>query len=765
MRKYLLTIFIGLSFTCIAPSFASADTANLSISDMKVVINILISIGVIPQDKVSVVNTLLASYETNATENISTIVVPASSQDIVLPVSYTGNTSTTTTTTTAAIISTATTTRISASDLAVPLVATQSSVVISSGSHYSANTVSTSTNNATSSNATSTVARRPITCGSKGDLNGDGYIDQTDYLLEGQVAVGTLTSTLDIADLNGDGRVSASDWVLINRYIAGADSTFPACPVAVNGVCGSSNGTMATSSPTTNLCSTGTSSAVSGSGPWTWSCTGTNGGVAASCSVNIVRRPLVCGSRGDLNSDGYIDQTDYNLEGQVAVGTLTSTLDIADINGDGRITISDWVKLGRYVSGLDTTFPNCSVPSAPNIVITNITADQYYVYVTYKNTGATADGSFIFNLSTTKGSIPGNYLYPFSVPSSGSSATTGGFTLGNLGLASGDTSIVTATLVWQGTPPAGASVTTFSKSVTVPAASINGACGTSNGTQVTSIPTTNLCLTGTASSISGSDSGPWAWSCTGSNGGTTSSCSATKTNSTLSASCSVSPSSAITNTSVYWTAIPNGGVGPYTYNWSGSVSGGSLSTSYMYGSAGIKSATVTITDSAGNTAISQPCSTTMLAASCGSSNGAQVSLAPSTDLCSVGIPSEVTGSGPWAWSCGDALGGTTASCSATTAIVGQLKCIDSDGGVNYDIKGDTQKGGDFGHDSCDASTSGLLHEYSCVDNSVTEQDYQCPNGCSDRACTQSMSIKSGVINMASVSISFDELVKLLRALR
>jgi 2',3'-cyclic-nucleotide 2'-phosphodiesterase (5'-nucleotidase family) len=51
-----------------------------------------------------------------------------------------------------------------------------------------------------------------------------------------------------------------------------------------NGVCGSANGQSYTSTPSTNLCSAGTPSVVSGSGPWTWTCAG-SGGSTASCSA------------------------------------------------------------------------------------------------------------------------------------------------------------------------------------------------------------------------------------------------------------------------------------------------------------------------------------------------------------------------------------------------------------------------------------------------------------------------------------------------
>lgn len=50
--------------------------------------------------------------------------------------------------------------------------------------------------------------------------------------------------------------------------------------------------------------------------------------------------------------------------------------------------------------------------------------------------------------------------------------------------------------------------------------------------------------------------------------------------------------------------------------------------------------------------------------SCGSADGMAVPVAPTSNLCAIGSPSEVTGSGPWYWTCGGICGGTAASCSA-----------------------------------------------------------------------------------------------------
>jgi hypothetical protein len=57
-------------------------------------------------------------------------------------------------------------------------------------------------------------------------------------------------------------------------------------PPAVNGACGPANGTTMSVAPTAGLCSAGTASAVTGNGPWAWSCTGSNGGTTAMCTAS-----------------------------------------------------------------------------------------------------------------------------------------------------------------------------------------------------------------------------------------------------------------------------------------------------------------------------------------------------------------------------------------------------------------------------------------------------------------------------------------------
>ncbi len=55
----------------------------------------------------------------------------------------------------------------------------------------------------------------------------------------------------------------------------------------VNGACGSANGVATSTAPTANLCTAGTASAVGGAGPWSWSCAGSGGGTTATCSDKV----------------------------------------------------------------------------------------------------------------------------------------------------------------------------------------------------------------------------------------------------------------------------------------------------------------------------------------------------------------------------------------------------------------------------------------------------------------------------------------------
>jgi prepilin-type N-terminal cleavage/methylation domain-containing protein len=241
----------------------------------------------------------------------------------------------------------------------------------------------------------------------------------------------------------------------------------PACAanISLDGTCGSSHGANLSTIPSTNLCNYGTAGTVSGSGPWDWTCTGTNGGTTASCSTGILPVNGACGSS---NGSNFSSTPSSNL---CTLGSPTT------VSGSGPWT---WDCTGLNSGSTDS----CSA----NLIVNGTcgTANKTYAYniTTYGSDTYCAAG-------TTNPTTP-------TFPALGGSTN---WTC--VGLNTGTTASCTASR--NNTP-------------------VNGVCGTSNGSNFYSIPSSNLCTAGTPSSVGGS--GPWTWTCNGLYGGTTANCSA-----------------------------------------------------------------------------------------------------------------------------------------------------------------------------------------------------------------------------------------------
>jgi hypothetical protein len=121
----------------------------------------------------------------------------------------------------------------------------------------------------------------------------------------------------------------------------GQDQDFitSACPV--NGVCGSNNGGTFTAVPTANLCTSGIASAVTGSGPWSWSCAGTSGGTNASCTAAIdITGPAI--TLSTLSDGAVTNNATLNVSGTVAdvsgIKSLTVNSQAVTVAGNGSFT-------------------------------------------------------------------------------------------------------------------------------------------------------------------------------------------------------------------------------------------------------------------------------------------------------------------------------------------------------------------------------------------------------------------------------------------
>lgn len=184
-------------------------------------------------------------------------------------------------------------------------------------------------------------------------------------------------------------------------------------------------------------------------------------------------------------------------------------------------------------------------------------------------------------------------------------------------------------------------------------AQVAGVCGADNGRLTIAPPHLELCSAGTPGQVMGS--GPWTWTCVGLNGGATANCSAPKyLMSGICGSAHNTTVSAAPTTNLCSRGAPSPvtaqmtGQGPWTWTCAGEEAGAETASCKAF------PAPLEVVD--------------IVNGSCGSSHNMTLIGAPSTNLCSTGTPSAVTGEGPWAWNCVGAHGGTTASCAANVRI-------------------------------------------------------------------------------------------------
>ena len=203
---------------------------------------------------------------------------------------------------------------------------------------------------------------------------------------------------------------------------------------------------------------------------------------------------------------------------------------------------------------------------------------------------------------------------------------------------------------------------------------VNGACGSANGSNFSSKPTSNLCSAGTASNVSGG--GPWSWTCAGSNGGTNSPfCNAgvigTPTNSCVAAGAPwdcyrvmwVEGGNAGNSAGIF--CVAQGDTPPGTMGQSCGVLGASATDSQKIST--VTNPTFSDYPSGGYDDLYR-CAADCAQApppSCGSANNVGRSSAPTSNLCETGTASAVTGTGPWNWTCTGT--GAPANCSAPTS--------------------------------------------------------------------------------------------------
>jgi hypothetical protein len=260
-----------------------------------------------------------------------------------------------------------------------------------------------------------------------------------------------------------------------------------ASPTPINGACGASNGIVDNIAPTTDLCSTGSASAVTGSGPWSWSCLGSYGGVDTSC-VAGAESAVISGFCGSANGIATNIAPSTNLcrlgyaSGLTGNGPWSWTCGESNGGSDADCSAPVLPTQTAALSANGTTIPSASriVDNALNVW----TINDGVVYENGTTAGYSADAALLL-------------FYNGTIYQENSSQDWWSWT-NSAWVASSDPRLSTAPIA------------------------VNGDCGASNGITTNAAPTTNLCSIGSATAVSGS--GPWSWNCTGSNGGNTMSC-------------------------------------------------------------------------------------------------------------------------------------------------------------------------------------------------------------------------------------------------
>lgn len=301
--------------------------------------------------------------------------------------------------------------------------------------------------------------------------------------------------------------LSGSTWTWTCEGI-GEGTTSESCSAnkidAVNGVCGSA-ATRTSIKPTSNLCSTGTSSTVLGTGPWTWTCSA-SGGTTANCTTTANQKPVVnIGSYGPL------------MPGQKINFSNTTA---SDPESDPLTYI--WSCSSGILSSTSILKPDFTAPAATGSVTCSLTVNdnlggQTVSIVTIAvNTGATPADGICGTANRTYPSETTGYGAD-TYCSSGTPSSSPAFP------AQGSSAVWHCDGINGGNPSG--NCTAAHSAPAAPEA--DGVCGSASGHTSSVKPTTNLCADGSTPTVSGTGTttNPWTWVCAGSGGGDEAHCS------------------------------------------------------------------------------------------------------------------------------------------------------------------------------------------------------------------------------------------------
>lgn len=422
-----------------------------------------------------------------------------------------------------------------------------------------------------------------------------------------------------------------------------------ACTAAVlqDGACGSANGQGLTEAPTDELCASGEPSKVTGKGPWQWSCSGSQGGKPSACIAPKAQAhsPVVeTASPVEVAAAAPVAAPDAACGGASAI--ISETVPTTDLCAAGYGS-SAWL---NAKTGLWNWECNSGGDAAPVVCTAATPKTAKPVAVATPLMAAAPDK----NASTAVPAKP-EPVAPAPEPKvvvedTAQCGAATGIAVGVVPSADlcivGRASAVKAQhmdWVWSCAKGKKDSVTCVAPMI------VDGNCGASSGIATSSRPIANLCASGTATQVAGN--GPWQWSCLGENGGTNVSCSASvPAKPRIDGACGIATELQTDNPPqqdlcISGTASTVFGESPFTWTCSG-----------QNGGVAVSCATLTPAEA--------PPPGPPVDGLCGATNGVPAINRPRSDLCASGTPTQVTGNGPWNWSCFGLNSGMTVSCTA-----------------------------------------------------------------------------------------------------
>ena len=521
-----------------------------------------------------------------------------------------------------------------------------------------------------------------------------------------------LCSVGKASDISGNG-----PWTWeCSGALGGAEVSCEA-PVLQDGKCGNANGNQYLEMPDEGLCEQGTSSRVTGLGPWNWTCIGNAGGASEGCTASLGNEKTVedvvrCGAAAQMlalfkpmdkfcemgvasavSGDGpwrwsCSDNAGHNVACTTMVAaegvcgsstgvpsTYAPVARLCESGAASKIVANqeDYAWEWTCESALNEGTVTCSAPMsevAKEKVEEKIESGQCGMANGQGFTEKPEDGLCERGTaSDLQGEGPWNWSCEGE---KGAKVLCGALKLidGACGqangavkktipqedlCASGETTRVSGTGPWMWSCVGiGGGMSTSCSAASQARARVDGTCGAAANALVTSAPKVNLCDTGESSAVHGK--GPWTWTCSGMNGGIASTCMSSKVmpKAPLPPGPRVNGLCGYANGRVSRTAPKEGlcsagtlsamsGNGPWNWSCLGQNSGMTVSC----------------------TAPLMP--PQPIVGVCGTASGVPTLTAPRGSLCSSGITSAVSGKGPWTWSCSGTSGGGAVSCVAPRA--------------------------------------------------------------------------------------------------